>query len=115
MARLQPLSRRKFLAQTSALTVASSLSIESFAQEAMRSRVISGTNEHLPVIGMGAPDMFYKMPAEGPELPKSISRAMVDMGGRVMDTPAFFRPDVPVIGDFINEMGLQDDLFSVED
>ena len=77
----------------------------------MRSRAIPGTNEYLPVIGMGAPGMFYQMPAEGPELPKSIIRTMVDMGGRVMDTPAFFRPDVPVIGNFINEMGLQDDLF----
>ena len=111
MERFQPLSRRKFLAQTTALSVASSLSIESFAQETMLSRAIPGTNEYLPVIGMGAPDMFYKMPPEGPELPKSIIRAMVDMGGRLLDTPAFFRPDVPIVGDFINEMGLQEDLF----
>jgi hypothetical protein len=54
MARFQPLSRRKFLAQTIALTVASSLSIESIAQETMLSRAIPGTNEYLPVVGQGA-------------------------------------------------------------
>jgi diketogulonate reductase-like aldo/keto reductase len=36
---------------------------------------------------------------------------MVDLGGRVIDTPAFFRPDVPVLGEILTEMGLQDDLF----
>ena len=36
---------------------------------------------------------------------------MVDMGGRVIDTPAFFRPDVPVIGELLTEMGLQQELF----
>jgi diketogulonate reductase-like aldo/keto reductase len=36
---------------------------------------------------------------------------MVNMGGRVIDTPPFFRPDVPVIGELLAEMGLKEDLF----
>ena len=36
---------------------------------------------------------------------------MVDLGGRVIDTPPFFRPNPPVIGELLTEMGLQDELF----
>jgi diketogulonate reductase-like aldo/keto reductase len=41
----------------------------------------------------------------------SVLQAMVDHGGTLLDTPAFFRPDVPVVGELIREMGLQQDLF----
>jgi diketogulonate reductase-like aldo/keto reductase len=77
----------------------------------MRTRLIPGTGEALPVVGLGAPDFFYKLPPEGKDLPMSVIRTMVEMGGTLIDTPAFFRPDVPVIGELLTEMGLQDDLF----
>ena len=111
MIRLPSISRRDFLARTTVLTAASVLPLGSIAQETMLTRAIPGTTEHLPVIGLGAPNVFYKTPPEGPGLAKSLVQAMVDMGGRVMDTPAFFRPDPPVIGPILNEMGLQEDLF----
>ena len=126
---LQSTSRRKFLAQTTALTVASSLPFGSFAQESMFTRTIPGTNEHLPIIGMGSPNVFYKNPPEGPELARSLIQAMIDMGGRLIDTPAFFRanspgtgpvidpmapqiePNLPAIGPVIDQMDLQNELF----
>ncbi len=77
----------------------------------MITRRIPGTDEYLPVIGLGAPDIFIDMPPEGKELPLSVLQAMVDQGGRLLDTPAFFRPDVPIVGQFLTEMGLQDELF----
>lgn len=79
----------------------------------MRTRQIPGTNEYLPVVGLGSPQEFINMPAAGKALPRSLVQSMVDRGGRVMDTPAFFRPDVPIIGGVIQEMGLQDDLFLI--
>jgi diketogulonate reductase-like aldo/keto reductase len=111
MIRLPRISRREFLALTTALTAASILPRGSIAQESMLTRAIPGTTEQLPVVGLGAPKVFYKTPPEGPELAKSLVQAMVDMGGRMMDTPAFFRPDPPAIGPILDEMGLQDDLF----
>jgi aryl-alcohol dehydrogenase-like predicted oxidoreductase len=111
MSRLLRISRRKFLAQSTALTAASVLPLSSIAQETMHTRTIPGTTEELPVIGLGAPSVFYKTPPEGPELAKSLVRTMYDMGGRVMDTPAFFRPDPPVLGPILTEMGLQDEMF----
>ena len=74
-------------------------------------RPIPGTGELLPVIGLGAPDVFIDVPPEGKELPKALLQAMIDQGGRYLDTPAFFRPNVPIVGDLLTEMNLQDELF----
>ena len=77
----------------------------------MRTRRIPGTDEYLPVVGLGAPNIFIRLPPEGKDLPKSVLQTMVDLGGRLLDTPAFFRPDVPVVGELLTEMGLQQELF----
>ncbi len=77
----------------------------------MRTRLIPGTDEYLPVVGLGAPNIFIRLPPEGKDLPKSVLQTMVDLGGRLLDTPAFFRPDVPVVGELLTEMGLQQELF----
>ncbi len=111
MPNFNELNRRKFLAHSAALAAAASLPVRSFARDSMHTRPIPGTDEALPIVGLGAPSIFYKLPPEGKDLPKSVIQAMVDLGGRVIDTPAFFRPDVPVIGELLTEMGLQDELF----
>ncbi len=105
------LDRREFLAGSAALAASSSLAGSAFAQESMISREIPGTGERLPAIGLGAPDIFINWPPEGRDLPRAVLQAMVDQGGRLLDTPAFFRPDVPVVGELLSEMGLQDQLF----
>jgi diketogulonate reductase-like aldo/keto reductase len=79
----------------------------------MRARAIPGTDEHLPVVGLGAPRILIELPPEGKELPISVIQAMMDAGGTVIDTPAFFRPDVPVLGELLSEMGVKDDLFLI--
>ena len=111
MASLNDSNRREFLAQSAALAAAASLPVRSFAQETMRARPIPGTDEYLTVIGLGAPDIFIDLPPEGRELPISVLEAMVDLGGRLLDTPSFFQQDVPILGEFLTEMGLQDEMF----
>jgi len=111
MPNVNEMSRRKFLADSAILAAAAAVPVGSFAQESMRTRLIPGTDEALPVVGLGSPRIFINLPPEGKDLPKSVIRTMVDMGGRVIDTPSFFRPDVPVIGELLTEMGLQDELF----
>ena len=95
------------------LAGAATLPLSSFAQETMRTRAIPGTDERLPVVGIGAPRLFIEMPPEGKDLPISLIQAMMDTGGTVIDTPAFFRPNVPVLGEILQEMGVQDDLFLI--
>ncbi|MFL2547071.1 MAG: aldo/keto reductase [Candidatus Rariloculaceae bacterium] len=105
------MNRRDFLAQSTAVAAAASLPLRSLAQETMMTRTIPGTGETLPVIGLGAPDVFIDMPPEGRELPISLLQTMMDQGGRLFDTPAFFRPDVPIIGEIVRDLNLQDELF----
>ena len=95
------------------LAGAATLPLGSFAQETMRTRAIPGTDERLPVVGIGAPRIFIEMPPEGKDLPISVIQAMLDTGGTVIDTQAFFRPDVPVLGEILQEMGVNDDLFLI--
>jgi diketogulonate reductase-like aldo/keto reductase len=95
------------------LAGAATLPLGSFAQETMRTRVIPGTDESLPVVGIGAPRIFIEMPPEGKDLPISVIQAMMDTGGTVIDTPAFFRPDVPVLGEILREMDVQNELFLI--
>lgn len=115
MTRLPPISRRTFLAQTASLTVATSLAgCDSISKETIMTRAIPGTGEHIPVCALGSPDVFYVTPeGETDELPKTLIQTMYDMGGRLIDTPAWFRPDPPVVGPMIQEMNLQDELFLV--
>jgi diketogulonate reductase-like aldo/keto reductase len=103
--------RRSFLGQSAALAALASVPVAARAQDSMRAHAIPSTGELLPVVGLGAPDIFIDMPPEGIELPRQVIQAMVDLGGRLMDTPAFFRPDVPIVGEILNEMGLVDELF----
>lgn len=104
-------SRRDFLTQSTALAAAAALPITALGQESMLARRIPGTAEFLPVVGLGAPEIFIDLPPEGKALPKAVLQAMVDNGGRLLDTPAFFRPNVPVVGELLTEMGLQQELF----
>jgi diketogulonate reductase-like aldo/keto reductase len=105
------LNRRQFLAQSASVAAAAALPGSVLASPTMRARLIPGTDESLPVVGLGAPEFFKKLPPEGADLPKSAIQAMVDLGGTLIDTPPFFRPDVPVIGSLLTEMELQNDLF----
>jgi diketogulonate reductase-like aldo/keto reductase len=111
MATIAGLDRREFLTSSAALAAASSLRTGVLAQESMITRRIPGTDEFLPVIGLGGPDVFIEVPPEGKELSVAVLQAMVDHGGRLLDTPAFFRPDVPIIGELLEEMGLRDECF----
>jgi len=105
------MNRRQFLANSAALAATTTLPVSALAQESMLTREIPGTGERLPVVGLGAADIFINMPPEGKARPKAVLQAMVDHGGRLLDTPAFFRPDVPIVGEILTEMGLQDELF----
>ena len=64
MARLIESNRREFLAHSAALAAAATLPVRSFAQETMEARAIPGTDEFLPVVGLGAPDIFVDLPPE---------------------------------------------------
>ncbi len=135
----EPTSRRDFLASSAAVTAISSLPLNSFAQGGIQTRIIPGTDESLPLVGLGSPDFFYTTPEGGDnDAAKELVQTMYDAGGRLIDTPAFFRPvppvtaqdvdvlaaaiaaaetpaevTLPVLGTVLQELNLHNDLFLV--
>lgn len=105
------INRRQFLKAGTLAAASSSISIPAFSQEKMLTRAIPGTEEYLPMVGLGAPDVFNVLPEEGKELPLSLIKTMVEHGARVMDTSPFFRPDPPIIGELLAELNLTNELF----
>lgn len=110
---IDAINRRQFLVGSAAAVAAASAPGFSLAADSIRTRPIPGTDEALPVISLGAPDFFYKTPPEGDGPAKAVIQAFVDMGGKLIDTPPFMRPDPPVVGPILSEMGLADGLFLV--
>lgn len=105
------MDRRSVLRSSTAIATMAAMPRLAFPQRSMITKTIPGTGEQLPVVGLGAPDIFINRPPEGPELTKAVLQAMVDAGGRLFDSPSFFRPDVPYVGPILQEMNLQDELF----
>lgn len=134
MTTIKPFNRREFISKAGAVTVASALPfafaqglgahasdtgianppLERFINTStgkMRARAIPGTDEYLPVVGLGSPKPFINMTEQGSELPTSLIRAMMEAGGRVIDAPSFFRTGDPILGKILTEMNVQKDLF----
>ena len=107
--------RRTFLKQTAAAGLALGASTLPFSARAQPQQIamreIPGTGEYLPVVGLGGPDIFDTHPAEGSGLAKSLIQTLLDQGGKMIDTPAFFRPHDPVIGEILDDMDNKNQLF----
>jgi len=104
-------TRRKFLTVMSALGFSGLGSAELFAQEQMPTRQIPGTNESLPIIGLGSSKPVSQIAERGTEHIAEVLRALVANGGSVVDTwPRNPANDEP-FGRVINQPELRDSLF----
>ena len=104
-------TRRDFLAVMSALGLSGVGSAGSFAQEQMPRREIPGTNEWLPIIGLGSSKPVSQIAARGSEPLAGVLRALVANGGRVVDTWPRNPLNDAAFGRIINEPDLHDSLF----
>ena len=124
MSDIKQVSRRKFIgygaaaAATSiipgcAATTTTLQSAGVVAPKGLITRNIPGTDEFLPAVGIGAPNMFYKHPPEGKANGLEVLKELRKHGGKMIDTPPFFRPDPPVVGELLTELGANDDMFLI--
>lgn len=114
MSDLKQFNRREFIGYSAAVAAASMMPGGSaIAQDGLITRNIPGTNEFLPVVGIGSPNMFYTHPEEGKENALAVLRELYNQGSRVVDTPPFFRPDPPVVGELMTELDIQDEMFLI--
>jgi len=104
-------SRRDVLKAISALGLTGASPAGLFAREQMPRRLIPGTDESLPVIGLGSSKPVSQIAKQGSAPLAAVLRALVANGGSVVDTWPRNRDNDAAFGRVINEPGLRESLF----
>jgi len=104
-------TRRDFLALLSAMGVSGLSAAQSIAQEQMPKRLIPGTSESLPVIGLGSSKPVSQIAERGTATVAELLRTLVGHGGSVVDTWPRNPANDAAFGQVINEPDLQNALF----
>lgn len=103
-------SRREVLNAAIALGLAPN---QTFSEpEKMLTRTIPGTDESIPVIGLGTYEVFdVAGSSEEIETRQEIIHLLVEMGGSVVDSSPMYDRAEKVVGDIIEASGNRNDLF----
>ncbi|HEX6998647.1 MAG TPA: aldo/keto reductase [Gammaproteobacteria bacterium] len=104
------MDRREFLAMGAAAGAAAFAS-RGFTQERLPLRPIPSTGEMLPVIGLGSSKVVQEIATEGTGPVAAVLRALVAVGGRVVDTWPRDADNDAGFGRVINAPDLRDALF----
>ena len=102
-------TRRHFLAAVSALGLSGL--VPAFAQQKMPTRRIPGTNESLPIIGLGSSKPVSQIQDSGMGPISEVLRTLVAHGGSVVDTWPRNPANDAAFGQVINQPDLRDALF----
>lgn len=105
------MKRRNFLKTATAASLTGLYSQLNLAQQAMPTRLIPGTNERLPVIGLGSTKAVRQIPTVGTEPITAVLRALIENGGTVIDTWPEEEVADRAFGEVINSPGIRDKLF----
>jgi len=75
-------------------------------------RAIPGTNEQLPIVGLGSSATFAQV-ARGDDVDalRAVLKQMVDLGGKVFDTAPSYGASEEVAGRLAQELGIEKKLF----
>jgi diketogulonate reductase-like aldo/keto reductase len=104
-------TRRDFLVAGAALGMTGLLSHDAWAQRRMPQRPVPSTGEMLPVIGLGSSKVVEQIAANGPEPLAAVLRALVEHGGKVVDTWPRNAENDAAFGRVVNEPYLREKLF----
>ncbi|MDH3371741.1 MAG: aldo/keto reductase [Gammaproteobacteria bacterium] len=104
-------TRRDVLAAIPALGLSGLLPAATFAQNGMPMRRIPGTDESLPIIGLGSSKPVAQIAERGPGPLENVLRALVANGGRVVDTWPRNPSNDAAFGKVISQPDLRDRLF----
>ncbi len=103
-------TRRRVIKAAGALGLMPALTMA--ADESMRRRTIPGTDETLPVIGLGTYAVFdVESTPDAIAVRKEIVDTLTRRGGSVIDTSPMYNRSEQVIGDIIDAGGSRGDLF----
>ncbi|HCK90796.1 MAG TPA: hypothetical protein DHW54_06405, partial [Gemmatimonadetes bacterium] len=111
MAMLSESTRREFLFQLGGLGVLFGQPQLAFGQQPLPTRTIPGTDESLPVIGLGSSKPVLEIPTEGTEPVAAVIRMLLEHGGSLVDTSPR-TPDIDAeFGRVLAEPDIRDDIF----
>ena len=103
-------NRRDVLSTAIALGIAPNLSFPE--SEKMLTRPIPGTDESIPVVGLGTWEVFdVTGSCEEIAIRKEIVDQLVARGGSLIDSSPMYRRSEEIVGDIIKAGGNRDDLF----
>jgi diketogulonate reductase-like aldo/keto reductase len=103
--------RRAFL-ELAGAGLAAGFAPGAFAQAPrMQTRVIPGTNESLPVVGLGTSDEFDALPADGGRGLQAVIATLVEHGGALIDTSPAYGSAERILGRFLGDLRLTDSMF----
>jgi len=104
-------TRRAFLKLLSALGVAGFIPAQAFSQQTLLARAIPGTNEMLPVIGLGSSKPVMEIPLNGVEPLIQVIKMLVEYGGTVIDTSPREEEIDKIFGEVLMDSTWRDHLF----
>src|SRR5262245_47652968 len=105
------IGRRDFLSLLAAAGATSLVPAEALAQQAMPRRRIPSTGEMLPIIGLGSSKAVAEIVQTGPGPLTAVLRALVQYGGKVVDTWPRRAENDERFGRVIAEPDLRNSLF----
>ena len=117
---MRPLTRRQFAILPTAVLAAeaTSLAPPAFAQSPLAqssapliTRPIPATGEPLPAVGLGTAAVFDTADAATGQKAGAVVRALIDNGGKLIDTASTYGDAERVLGDVIASAGLRDKVF----
>jgi diketogulonate reductase-like aldo/keto reductase len=103
-------TRREFLASVPAVAATVAGGVRAQART-MPTRVIPGTGETLPLVGLGSTRPVTAIAERGPGPVEAVIRTLVEHGGRVVDTWPRSDANDGALGQIINAPDLRDELF----
>jgi diketogulonate reductase-like aldo/keto reductase len=104
-------TRRDVLAAMAGAGIAGALPATAFAQAGMPLRHIPGTDESLPLVGLGSSKPVAQIAERGTDPIAGVLRALVSNGGRFVDTWPRNAANDAAFGEVINAPDLRDVLF----
>jgi len=106
-----PMTRRGFAAFTGGLLASAQAIVAQAAETPLLTRAIPGSGERIPAVGLGTASVFNVNSAATRGKAGAVVQALIDSGGRLIDTASSYGDAESVLGDVTAAAGLRGKLF----
>src|SRR5581483_3143823 len=110
---MSELTRRQFaiFSATALAATRPCASLPAWAQPSLITRPIPSTGEPLPAVGLGTAEVFDVADIATLQKANAVVRALLDDGGKLIDTASSYGDAERILGDVIGPAGLRSKIF----